>query len=201
MADGREQGVWSEHALRDHAKQKPYTHAGALTNLLKLTDKVKTVWDLGCGSGLWRPIFKDYSYVGVDQNTEMLSVANSRDFKDIKKPTMFVQSNLRNFSEEVLALKKPDLIWLSAVLQHNRHDPDKTEILKNIAKVLSKGKYLMFTENTFTEKNYNPPFLRFEEGCSDGWSFTQKGWKEYIEKFGFKLVENYPFNFYLFEKL
>lgn len=198
MADGRDSGVWSEHARRDHTKIDAYVGSHLVDNLLKLTKNVNTVWDLGCGSGLWRPVFKNYNYVGIDQNTDMLDVAVKRDFSYIEKTTQFIQSNLRTPFN--LKAQKPDLVWFSAVLQHNRHEPDKREILENISSLLTKGKYLMFTENTFTPLNYNPPFLSFFEGCTDGWSFTQKGWIDYIEEFGFKIIENNPFNFYLFIK-
>lgn len=198
MADARDKNVWSRHAIEDHSVATPYEKSELVENLLSLTKGVKTVWDLGCGSGLWRPIFRDYDYVGIDQNQDMINVGLSREY-NINKKTQFTLHNLR---EDFNSLKvtKPDLIWLSAVLQHNRHEPDKREVLENISNILDSGKYLMFTENTFTQFNHNPPFLTFYEGCTDGWSFTQKGWKEYIEDFGFKLLNNDTFNFYLFKK-
>ena len=202
MADGREQEVWSIHALDDHTHIEPYhAHVGSIKELLKEIKETNIVWDMGCGSGLWRPIFKDFDYYGVDQNKEMIKIADERDFSYINKVTEFCLSNLRTLNEDAKKLPKPDLIWFSAVLQHNRHEPDKREILETVAKLLSKGKYLMFTETTFTLTNFHPPFTKFEEGCTDNYSFTSKGWIEYVEKFGFKILINEPDNYYLFEKL
>lgn len=198
MADAREVHVWTEHAERDHTTRQPYEHSSHIDALMAETKNVKTVIDYGCGSGLWRPCFRDYDYIGIDQNEAMIKVAKSRDFSGIKHKTSFMQRNF--FRDGVLDTPVVDLVWTSAVLQHNRHEPDKRETVEHLRSVIRDGGYLLFTENTFTRFNHNPPFLNFEEGCTDGWSFTQQGWIDFIEKIGFKLIKNDPFNYYLFQK-
>lgn len=202
MADAREQSVWSNHAIKDHTNKEPYEFSDNIDYLLGYTENVKTVIDIGCGSGLWRPCFKQFDYVGVDQNPHMIDIAKGRMFPSIGRKTEFMLGNamdsnvLERIKDKGIDL---DLVWFSAVLQHNR-EIDKIVIMNNLHDFIDKGEYLMFTENTFTPTNYNPPFLRFEEGQTDGWSYTQKGWINFIEQYGFKKIKNEPANFYLFRK-
>jgi len=203
MADAREQGVWSEHARLDHTKAEPYTYSKEIDSLLENTypNGIKLVMDVGCGSGLWRRIFSEYDYVGVDQNEDMINLALKRNFIDIPKSTRFLIGNARKLSDVWIRCKqKPDLIFCSAVLQHNRHEPDKREVVEEINRTLRPHGYFLFTENTFAPHNFNPPFNRFQEGQTDGWSFTQKGWEDFMNLCGFTLIKNDPFNFYLFQK-
>ena len=228
MADAREEHVWTEHALKDHVNIEPYKECKAIDNLLKIMEITpKIVVDMGCGSGLWRPIFKDMNYIGVDQNEAMISVA-SRHYpramiyqvpnvpgvaSDIQffrstKDTFFIRYNLRDNMESLFEIQYSsfsklldiDLIWFSAVLQHNR-ESDKDEIMSNVRKLLQPGKYLMFTETVFTPSNLPPQYLTFKEGMTDGWSYTRLGWNKYISKFGFELIVNDPFNYFLFRRI
>lgn len=205
MADARDVHVWDKHALEDHQTAKPYPRAEAIEAMLELTENIKLVVDMGCGSGLWRLCFKDFDYIGLDQSPEMIKTAHTRGNYGLTKDTRFRQTNLRNKPLaqilETSGGKYPDLIWFSAVLQHNRHEPDKREILENVAQALKPGKYLMFTENTFCEENPMIPGTSFVEGKNDGNSYTRNQWKEVVESHGFKLLMNEPFNFYLFQKI
>ena len=236
MADAREESVWTKHAIEDHTKIKPYTHCVEIDNLIsKMDSKPEIVTDLGCGSGLWRPIFKDMKYIGVDQNEAMIDTALRHfpncmcyqnpevpgvmteimnqfwDFKD----TFFIRRNLRfdldkvfevdgrlnaRSGEEESWILDVDVVWFSAVIQHNRRS-DQEQLMDQVSKILNKGRYLMFTETTFTPDNLPPSHLRFEEGMTDGWSYTRKGWKDFIEPFGFELIENEPFNYFLFRRI
>ena len=230
MADAREEHVWTEHAVRDHTKIKPYEYCVEIDHFItKMDRKPKIVVDMGCGSGLWRPTFKDVHYIGIDQNQAMIDVA-VRHYPDCLayqipdvpgvmtkivdgywnyKDTFFIRHNLRSGLDKVFEIQGKgdpvpwtldiDFVWFSAVLQHNR-ESDKTEIMEQVAKILAPGKYLMFTETTFTPGNLPPGHVSFVEGMSDGWSYTRKGWIDYISKFGFKIIENEPFNFFLFER-
>ena len=234
MADAREEHVWTRHAKDDHFRIEPYTKNANIEHLMSKMDfKPETVMDVGCGSGLWRPVFKDVIYVGVEQNDTMLDAAvkhypKCMCYKDPKIPgvadsvmsrseykdTFFVKYNARERFVDLFKFVEmpgytgqmmmpqfftPSLVFFSAVLQHNR-ESDKVEIFNNLKDFIVPGKYLMFTENTFTPTNFNPPFLRFEEGQTDGWSYTQKGWIDFVSKFGFEIIENEPFNFYLFRR-
>lgn len=204
MADAREQHVWTNHAA-EQAPETPYEKSEVVEELLKLA-KIKTgttVVDLGCGSGLWRRVFKKYNYIGIDQNTAMIQVAEGRDFTDIKKTTKFGEGNLRHLTmvPAVKKLKgKIDLVWSSAVIQHNLH-ADKDEIMKEIYEMLSPNGFYMCTENTFTPDNYAHVFSEYKEDMSDGYSFTRKGWTQYFEKHGFAVLNEGPFNFYLIQKV
>ena len=216
MADAREEHVWSEHALRDHTNLTPYVGCTYIDDLLKLTKGVKLVMDLGCGSGLWRPVFNKFKYIGLDQNKDMINVAkqhypeayvchdpNATWLNDWLGDTAFAQYNGRQILTNIFDKGHiPDLVWCSAVLQHNR-ESDKDEIIKNVYNLLTPGKYWMFTECTFdlAENNYKHVNNVYSEDMTDGWSYTSKGWERFMNDRGFKLVGMARFNYYLWERV
>lgn len=220
MADAREEHVWTKHAIDDHPYIEPYESAVYLEALLDLTEQVNTMIDCGCGSGLWAPIFRNYKYIGIDQNEAMLKIAlqhfpsanlvSSND--ELKEELLdkysktFIMHNFRQSLSSIFGSIKVDLAFCSAVLQHNR-ESDKVEFINTVRDVLRPKGYWVFTETTFTPTNFNPPFLRFEEGCTDGWSYTRKGWIEFMDKYGFSIIDKFAeddklfrANYYLFQK-
>lgn len=184
MADARDEGVWTRHAEEHkthnlHAIQ-PQTKLRLM--LLKAAPKGGKVIDFGCGSGLWSPMFEDYEYTGLDQNANMISVANSRNtglkFQQIE------------WNKIPLEDSSVDVIFTSAVLQHNKHD-QKLPVLREFYRVLKPGGIYLATENTFRPDNCHVSFKGrpFDNEMDDGYSFTAKGWTLFMDREGFALNE------------
>ena len=184
MADAKDEGCWTNHA-KEHEIIKEYaiTEDAPLRKMVLSLEGVKTVVDLGCGSGLIRHLFDGYNYIGVDQNEAMIAVARKRFPNDT-----FHVCNGRKL--EVLGDASVDLFFTSAVLQHNLHN-EKTEVVKEIVRVLRPGGYYLATENTFREDNYGTVFPRtlYADDLTDGYSFTPKGWENYMAPLGLRMIE------------
>lgn len=200
MADGRDQAVWHNHAFEQweenktgHEVNDDYILRKWLLTNLKSGDKVL---DFGCGGGLWRKVFKEFDYHGSDQNENMIRHAKMR-FPDITDKFM-----VNDWSKLSYADGHFDLVFTSAVLQHNRH-PDKEIAVKEIVRVLKPGGLYMGTENTFRPDNYHHSFrgvAEWREDLDDGYSFTWMGWEKFMAKFGLKLVEFASPSEYLYRK-
>lgn len=218
MADAREQAVWTEHANKDHIEAIPYTEDPQINKLFEHLKDIKTVVDIGCGSGLWRNIFKDYCYIGIDQNEAMLKAARIHfpeahfcwDIDQVHSSkwngfdTMFILHNARDsFNQLFQYLPQPDLVWCSAVLQHNRHLPDKDEFVRNVHSLLKPNTYWMFTEVTFSLEadNYHHVFKEYKEDMTDGNSFTRTGWIDFMQSRGFEIVDTARHDYYLFRRI
>lgn len=143
---------------------------------------------MGCGPGYWSGLFSDMDYIGFDQNEEMIKLA-----KEVNPKLNFVQSG----SLSIFPDKEFDLIFTASVLQHNKHVPAKTNLLKHINRLLKSDGYFFCTETTFTPEN-TPGY---HDNYSDGYSFTMKGWKTFIEAFGFSLISFHSPGEYLYKKI
>lgn len=188
MADGRDVKVWTNHA-REHREILQHHHVHKEGNVYRLLEiaspKVEKVLDFGCGSGLWRNFFLDFDYYGADQNEEMIKVAKER------HPGEKYRFSCHSWDRLDFADKSFDLVFTSAVIQHNRHK-DKEIVLKELNRVLALGGYYLCTENTFRPDNFKTTFRHVSEWApdlDDGYSFTAEGWEKYMKNFGFDLIE------------
>jgi len=183
MADARDEAVWTHHAFQHERDETPHIVNEDNPHRLVVTDLegVKKVMDLGCGSALWRHVFGDLEYFGVDQNVAMIEVAKQRFPEDT-----FVVCNGMDLAFEDGSF---DLIFTASVLQHNRH-PDKEVVAREIYRVLRPGGYYLCSENTLRLDNYQPQFgpnVQYEDALTDGYSFTPAGWECFMSKLGFKM--------------
>lgn len=199
MADARDEAVWTYHA-KEHIPLKEYDfHEGdKFRTIFRKAENVKRVLDIGCGSGLWAKLFLEaggVEYVGMDQNAAMLEVARRR-YTNVE----FVHSNGRKMPFEDGAF---DMVFTAAVLQHNRHAPDKEELVTEINRILRPGGYYFGTENTLREDNYSIVFgnVPYNVDMTDGYSFTPDGWEKFFKRFGFELVYFENPSEYLFRKI
>lgn len=194
MADGREEATWTYHA-KEHETIKSYDFGDeSLLRTWVLELKPKVVVDLGCGSGLWKNLFEGSKYIGIDQNKAMIDVAKTRwpneDFRVVE------------WDNPSIPDKSVDMVFTSAVVQHNKHD-EKDKVMQAIVRMLKKGGYYLATETTFRPDNYGHVFpgQPFNDDLTDGYSFTAKGWEVYMKKFGLKPVKYNGISEYLFKKL
>jgi SAM-dependent methyltransferase len=207
MADGRDVPVWDNHAIEcREANRKPFEirddpeHQTWLRAKLLSLEDVHRCLDVGCGPCYWINLFRGKQYNAVDQSPGMLNLA-----KDV-----IVDNGLRDRVGEIRmgnARSLPevyqpgefDLVFTSSVVQHNRHEPDKREIIEGIHTILKDGGYYLCTENTFRADNCpqsvgNPDY-------TDGYSFTPEGWEKYLKELGFELIEFNGKSEYLFRKV
>ena len=196
MADARDVKVWTVHAEQQWEANKPLSGVSdsfVAQMLREQTEDVTKVLDLGCGSALWRHLFDDYDYTGADQNERMIHYAKKR-FPEDK----FVVTNGMSLDLEDESF---DLVFTSAVLQHNRH-PDKKLVVGEIVRVLRPGGYYLCTENTFRPDNCSVTFgaLGWHENMDDGYSFTWMGWEKFMKPLGLRLVKFQEPSEYLFVK-
>lgn len=200
MADARDAAVWSNHSKEQWETNREAHNPdenGTIRKWLKsLTEEVTKVLDFGCGGGLWRAHFPEFDYNGSDQNEDMIAHAHKR-FPDETEKFTVQQWDKLSFEDNSF-----DLVFSSAVLQHNKH-PDKERAVKEIARILRPGGYYLMTENTFREDNMRhtfPNVNEWHEDLDDGYSFTNIGWEKFMNKFGFKLVEFKAPSEYLYVK-
>lgn len=185
MADSRDVQVWTNHSVEQWNENK----VGHTFNddyilrksLLELPGVVKCL-DLGCGGSLWRKLFVGREYTGADQNESMIEYARKRFPED----SFFVcPAEATPFDDASF-----DLVFTSAVLQHNRHER-KEAVVKEIVRILRPGGYYMCTENTFRTDNFHHTFpgaTAWNEHMDDGYSFTAKGWERFFRAHGLSLV-------------
>lgn len=184
MADGRQIEVWETYASQcKQANRTPIviTEDNWFAQKLAQLKDIHTVLDIGCGPGNWANLFCDYNYYAFDQSPSMLQLV-----KDYLPGTTTVLGNARTLSEYFEA-EKFDMCFSSAVLQHNRHYPDKEDIVKGMYYILKPGGYYMCAENTFIS-SVTPECLD-NNSYTDGNSFTSIGWELFMKQYGFKLIE------------
>jgi len=196
MADGRDIAVWDNHAQENRVEnskgRRPFkfddedhvSMGGWLRH--KITSVVipgggTQVVDVGCGPGYWQELFAGMNYNGFDQSTEMLKLA-----AEMSPNLSWAQGNARELIK-YWELESFDLVFTSAVLQHNRHTPDKTEIVKGFYEIIKPGGYYLCTEDTFRADN-RPESVGVPE-FTNGYSFTPYGWEKYMKSLGFKLLD------------
>lgn len=199
MADARDERVWTIHS-QEHLREVPHRVTDDIFLRRKLLEclpntRGSVVVDFGCGSGLWRNLFKDFSYIGLDQNAGMIDVARSRKLEDATFTQ--IQWNKLPFSDGTV-----DLIFTSAVIQHNKHQ-DKIPVLREFHRALKPGGFYLCTENTFRPDNYQITFRGqpFSEHLDDGYSFTATGWEKFMRAQGFEQVEFSSPSEYLYRKI
>ena len=198
MADSREVNVWSHHALQQW-ESSPDGHSfnendPMVITLHELGDGVKKVVDLGCGGGLWYQMFDGYDYTGIDQNEEMIRYAKKR-----WPSSKFLVSEGEKTPLEDGSV---DLVFTSAVLQHNLH-ARKGLVVEEIHRVLRPGGYYLCTENTFRPDNYHHSFpagWAFSDDLDDGYTLTFAGWEKYMKPFGFTLLKKFRNSDYLYQR-
>lgn len=151
------------------------------------------VLDLGCNIAKFVPMWQlaGFTVEGFDQCEYALKVAKMR-HPDVK----FTLGRAQDLPYE----KEFDLIFTSAVLQHNRHS-EQEKIVEQIKKALKPGGYFLMSENTLRPDNWPIGIKdgKFDEDVTDGYSKTFKGWIEFFKKHGFEFVKaNYGITLYLF---
>ena len=204
MADGRDIAVWDNHAHEcEEAGRNPFglDECWMYLEMNKL-ENVHRILDVGCGPCYWITLFRGKQYNAIDQSAEMLRVAKDSIIRNKMEGAVgeLRQGNARN----LLDVYKPgefDLVFTSSVLQHNRHDPDKTEIVRGIHAILRDGGYFMCTEDTCRTDNH-PECVNFE-GCLRGpqYTFKAEGWKRYMLELGFETVGYSKPSEYLYKKI
>ena len=208
MADGRDIACWDNHALECEAdKRKPFEfkkdadghYFWLREEFLKLDDVVKCL-DIGCGPGYWIKLFEGAEYSAFDQSPGMITLAK----KQLKENGLLdtVKSLVLGNARKLEDHYQPgnfDLVFTSSVLQHNRHDPDKREIVEGIHYILREGGYYLCTENTYREDNHPDPAKRSD--YTDGYTFTPEGWEKWMRELGFELLGFNGKSEYLYRKI
>lgn len=200
MADGREQHIWSHHA-GEHKDIKEYKIPDDQVMRKWLTSYVAEkgrVVDYGCGSGLWKDMFRGYSYEGLDQNPEMIKVAQDR------YPEEAFRFRLTQWDKIPLPDQSVDCVFTSSVIQHNTHE-HKRKILAEFQRILKPGGFYIMTENTFRPDNYGThPTLGqepFRNDMEDGYSFTAQGWAQFLQEAGFRPIAYSHPSEYIFQRI
>jgi len=206
LADGRDINVWDNHAnqCRD-ANREVFTfdstsgcQGGWLReNVESYLPPDSKVIDVGCGPGYWRKLFEGMHYTGFDQSSGMLKLAAELP-AGLSTPPVWVTGNGRRLTDS-FDEGQFDMVFTASVLQHNRNEPDKKEIVKGIHLILKKEGYLLCTENTYRKDNCpqsvgNPDF-------TDGYSMTPTGWEKFMLPLGFKLLKYNGKSEYLYQKI
>lgn len=197
MADSREEHVWTKHSIEQWDENKTgheFSEEDLFRVKLLSLENVKSVVDVGCGGALWRKLFNGFDYTGCDQNESMIEHARKR-FPN----TPFVVSEGESLP---FADSSVDMVWTSAVLQHNRHER-KSAVVKEFKRILRPGGYYFCTEDTLREDNFHHAFTApgatFHDGLDSGYSFTKVGWDKYMTGFGFKMIWFEHPSHYLYE--
>ncbi len=201
MADARQIEVWENYALQCRDRDLiPISKDNWFANKLASLKGIFTIIDIGCGPGNWANLFSNYRYIAFDQSPSMLHLVKSNCPK--------AEIRLGNAAELAISFPelwlpstdKIDLCFTSAVLQHNRHTPDKANIVDGMYSILRSGGYYMCAENTFVDK---------PSDYTDGYSFTRRGWQSFMFDRGFQLIEYtqafyekaVPTSLYLYQKI
>jgi SAM-dependent methyltransferase len=197
MADARDTKVWNNHAIEQWNENKIGHHFDedyVLRQWLLETKSTKCL-DYGCGGGLWRKLFNGLEYYGADQSPNMIEHAKKRWPED---SFSLFEWNTKPFPDETF-----DLVFTSAVLQHNKH-PDKRKTVQQIVDLIKPHGFFMCTENTFREDNYQhtfPKISTWHADLDDGYSFTKEGWEKFMHSCGLKLIKFQTPSEYLYQKL
>jgi len=162
-----------------------------------------TAVDFGCGSAMYRNLFRGMTYLGIDQNPDMIAISNTRwsgrEEEVGGKSAHFFMTPLTKITDVYPSLvHSADVGLFITVLQHNHFDTAAL-ILQQAAKVLKPGGALMLMEGTYDEryfpehnrKQYNfPPIDPEDLESSYGMGvFTSKGWLNFLTQNGFENPE------------
>ncbi len=202
MADGRDVECWDNHAIEcEDAGREPFPpHDSWMRIQLTGLENVHRCLDVGCGPCYWINLFEGKQYNAVDHSPGMLAAAKNTIVRNNLQNAVgeVRQGNARTL-QEVYKEDEFDLVFTAGVLQHNRNEPDKREIVEGIRYVLREGGYYLCTENTFREDNC--PQSVGDPNYTDGNSFTPKGWEKFMSELGFELLEQHYPSEYLYKKV
>jgi len=197
--DSEEIDKWDEESERAWREDNHNVQfAESIVAILKeiLPPKAR-ILDVGCGIGKHVKAFRGLGYfvVGIDQSKKAIEYAQKLN------PYHRHLYNMR--IQEMDFQNRFDLIHTCAVLQHSTHER-KTVILQKFHEALKQGGYYLCAECTFTletlkllkEKN---PAVEFNDEWTDGYSFSEKRWLQFMAENGFKHVKTIPpWPYYLF---
>ena len=200
---------WAGEAARQlevvpRGEETAYGYSSKLNDWLTefgLRESHGTAVDFGCSSAMYRNLFKDMDYIGIDQNPQALQIASrrwqGRESETGGRKTVFYEAPLSNVVGTFPELTEVGDIGLSiTVLQHNHIRPGK-EVLKGMSKVLKPGAPLMLMEATYDVRYYNddalmrrenfPPIDPEQLDSPFGMTvFTAKGWVNFLNSHGFE---------------
>jgi 2-polyprenyl-3-methyl-5-hydroxy-6-metoxy-1,4-benzoquinol methylase len=199
--DSEEVEKWDEESERAWKNDNLDVHfPETIVSTLKLILPAKAkILDAGCGVGKHVRAFRrlGYEVTGIDQSKKAIEYA-----KILNPDSILLNIRLQQLD----ALNCYDLIHTCAVLQHSKHER-KIEILQRFHKALKPNGYLLCAECTFTletlkqlkEKN---PSVGLSEDWTDGYSFSEKGWRRFMAANNFLHVKTIPpWPYYLFQKM
>lgn len=209
--DGNDMGKWARHAEEQKesvpfGKETLYGYGSPQDDrmvALGIREKGGVGVDFGCGTALYRGFFKGMTYIGIDQNPNMLRIAQERwEGREVEmgnKPTCLYETPLPQITDNFPELNSvADVGIFITVLQHN-HVNEAVQIIQQAAKVLKPGGLIMLMEGTyneqyFPEKNrreYRMPDIDPEDlNSTYGFGvFTAKGWLNFLNENGFENAE------------
>jgi len=199
--DGNNTIKWDEEAERQWKLHPPETTQFFDKNVYELCNKksVKTVMDVGCGTGLLiYSLPKGKKYIGVDQNNTMLSYAKMRTEQVYGSATQILKSPITDISTGYPDLLGTiDRLVTFTVLQHN-HLRTTSKALEDFYKLLSPKGELLLLEGTLNPETYTKeicqkyrhPEIDFdtEIGAVSGGYFTVNGWKAFLAAHDFEVI-------------
>lgn len=171
--------------------------------LRKLVPEKAHVLDAGAGIGKHVRAFTKLGYIvtGVEQSKV------GANYSRVLNPEARI-FNMR--IQEMTFNEEFDLIHTSAVLQHSLHER-KVGILQKFHAALKLNGCYLCTENTLTPENVHHHFLKkdggfeqvqFSETATDGYSFTEQGWINFMAKNNFRHVRTIlPWPYYFWRRI
>jgi len=173
--DSEEIGKWDEESERawqhdNHDVTMPEPIVTLLSNILAPHAKIL---DAGCGIGKHLKALQmlGYDAQGIDQSKKAVEYATQ-----LNPDAQIIHMRI----QDLAFVNMFNLIHTCAVLQHSKHER-KQEILKRFYTALKPLGYYLCTENTFPEGKE-----------SDGYSFTEKGWIDFMATNGFNHLTTIP---------
>lgn len=155
--------------------------------------KSKLVLDLGCGDGISSEcIFEQKVYLGLDN--EIYFVKKARERKIYRKVI------LADAKQIPLKNKSLDLVFSNSVIEHI---PDADRVIKEVARVLKKGGYFIFTSPSDNLKKYSVfSWLKIkwlakiygekrEVKFNHFHCYSLEKWKKLLKKEGLQFIEGY----------
>lgn len=117
-------------------QSKDYSKESLFLNALLSRHQAKTILDVGCGTGTHLSMLEQCNYIchGIDLNSEMLSIAQSKVKGNI------TQADMRHFN---LQCQFDAIISLFAVFNHNLNSDDGLQTLRQLKKHLNPGGILL----------------------------------------------------------
>lgn len=210
--DGDDMGKWARHAEEQKesvpfGKELQYGYGSPQDDRMVawgIREKGGVGVDFGCGTALYRGFFKGMSYIGIDQNPNMLKIAQERwagrESEMGNKPSRFYLTPLAQITDVYPELVSvADVGIFITVIQHNPVDT-AVKVIQQAAKVLKPGGLVMLMEGTYNDR-YFPPQDRQRHGMPvhvdpDSLNsvygfgvFTAKGWLNFLNENGFENAE------------